>query len=282
MKADNKSDYTIRFTRKALTYIQKHAPLTQPETVKVFIASINTTDGYKKNLCTAYNHYCEYTQTKWKRPRYTQEAKNIALAPKEKLLMIIAEAGKQLGIRLQMSMETGLRPVELCRLKVKDIDLEHRTVNPTTAKGGNPRTIPLSSSLIAKLEERIKAKNLNPNDNLFGNLTSDQYGCAYRKVRNRLAKKLNDPTIKTIRLYDFRHYFATNLYDKTKDILLVKQQMGHKKLDTTLIYTQLLNLNEDEWTCRGVTTVEQATQLIENGFQYVTEMNGVKLFRKRK
>jgi hypothetical protein len=58
--------------------------------------------------------------------------------------------------------------------------------------------------------------------------------------------------------------------------------MGHKKLDITLIYTQLLNLNEDEWTCKGATTVEQATQLVESGFQYVTEIEGVKLFKKRK
>ena len=33
---------------------------------------------------------------------------------------------------------------------------------------------------------------------------------------------------------------ATTLYAKTRDILLVKQQMGHKKIETTLIYTQLL------------------------------------------
>jgi len=282
MKADNKSDYTINFTRKALTYIQKHAPLTQSEAVKTFIASINTTDGYKKNLCTAYNHYCEYTKTEWKRPQYTQEAKNIALAPKEKLLMIIAEAGKQLGIKLQMSMETGLRPIELCRLKVKDIDLEHKTVNPTTAKRGNPRTIPLSPSLTAKLEERIKAKNLNPNDNLFGNITSDQYGCAYRKVRNRLAKKLNDPTIRTIRLYDFRHYFCTmKLYDLNNPYT-VMVLMGHKKLQTTQRYMHLLNYANEEYTVAGATIAKEATKLIEAGFQYQTTIEGIQLFRKRK
>ena len=59
--------------------------------------------------------------------------------------------------------------------------------------------------------------------------------------------------------------------------------MGHKKIETTLIYTQLLHLNEeDEYTCKVAQTVEQATTLVENGFQYVTEMDGLKLFRKRK
>jgi len=65
MKADGKSNYSINFTRKALTLIQKHAPLTQPEAVKAFIATINASDGYKKNLCTAYNQYCKFTQMVW-------------------------------------------------------------------------------------------------------------------------------------------------------------------------------------------------------------------------
>ena len=41
----------------------------------------------------------------------------------------------------------------------------------------------------------------------------------YRQMRNNLANKLNDESIKTIKLYDFRHFFATMLYAKTKDIL---------------------------------------------------------------
>ncbi len=101
-------------------------------------------------------------------------------------------------------------------------------------------------------------------------------------MRNGLAEKLHDPTIKRIRLYDLRHYFATTLYAKTRDILLVKNQMGHKKIETTLIYTQLLNLNDDEWTCKIAKNVNEATQLIEAGFEYVTEIDGARLFKKRK
>jgi integrase len=101
-------------------------------------------------------------------------------------------------------------------------------------------------------------------------------------MRNSLAQKLNDPSLKTIRLYDFRHYYATTLYAKTRDILLVMKQMGHKQIRTTLIYTQLLNLNDDEWTCKTATNINEATQLIEAGFEYITEIDGTKLFRKRK
>jgi integrase len=195
--------------------------------------------------------------------------------------MLIANSGKSMSIKLQLSLETGLRPVELMHLKVKDIDLTQRLVYPTTAKHGSSRTLKISQQLATKIQEHIITDKLNLNDQLFkGNPT--KYGKHYRETRNYLAKKLNDPTIKTIRLYDFRHYFATMLYHKTKDILYVKQQMGHKRIDTTLIYTQLLNLNEDEWTCKTATNIKEDQELLEAGFEYITERDGLKLYRKRK
>lgn len=70
------------------------------------------------------------------------------------------------------------------------------------------------------------------------------------------------------------------LYHKTKDILYVKQQMGHKNLENTLIYTHLINFANDEYTARTARTATEALKLIEAGFEYVTEMEGLKLFRK--
>jgi integrase len=178
-------------------------------------------------------------------------------------------------------METGLRPVELCRLKVNDIDLEHRVVNPITAKKGNPRTLKISQQLTASINEWIIKNNLNLNDKLFkGN--AEDYGKYYRAMRNKLAQDLKDPSIRTIRLYDFRHYFCSKQLNDTKDPYFVMLQMGHKKLETTQKYMHLMNLEEDEWTCKGATNIQEATALIEAGFQYVTEMDGTKLFKKRR
>jgi hypothetical protein len=56
--------------------------------------------------------------------------------------------------------------------------------------------------------------------------------------------------------------------------------MGHTKLETTQRYMHMLNLNDDEWTCVGATTAKEATKLIENGFQYVTTIEGIQLFKK--
>jgi integrase len=282
MKKDNKSDYTINFTRKALTMLSKHTSLGEPEAVKLFISTLKTSDGYKRNLCIAYNKYCKLFQIQWTMPLYREEAKNIALPTKEKIMMLIANAGKLLSMKLTLSMETGLRPVELCRLKVKDIDLEHKAVNPTTAKRGNPRTIPMSASLTQKLQEHIIQENLNPNDLLFKGTDPDHYGKQYRQMRNSLATKLKDPSIHTIRLYDLRHYFCTKKLNDIQNPYNVMVLMGHKKLTTTQKYMHLLNLNDDEWTCTGTTTTKEAMKLIEAGFQYVTTIEGIQLFKKRK
>jgi hypothetical protein len=53
MKNDNKSDYTINFTKKALTFLCKHTSLSEPEAVKHLIAQLKTRDGYKRNLCNS-------------------------------------------------------------------------------------------------------------------------------------------------------------------------------------------------------------------------------------
>ena len=44
----------------------------------------------------------------------------------------------------------------------------------------------------------------------------------------------------------------------------------------------LINFDKEDYICKAVETVEEATQLIEQGFEYVTDVEGVKLFRKRK
>jgi integrase len=199
--------------------------------------------------------------------------------------MIIAESGKTLATKLTLSKETGLRPVEVHMLKVKDIDLEQRLIYPTTAKNGAPRTVRISERLASLIQKHITRNKLKENDLVFKG-HEEHYGDAFARVRNRLAEKVADPTIKRIRLYDLRHFFATMLYHKTKDILLVKQQLGHKSINNTLVYIDLeatLYNTNDEWTCRATSNDDEATKLIEAGFEYVTTTpNELMLFRKRK
>jgi integrase len=263
-----KSKCTIKFVDKALSRISKYADLDNPEQVKRFIANLQTSNSYKKNLCFAYSHYCDYYKIVWQKPPYYQEPKTIRIPTTEQLNMLIANSGRIMTVKLTLSKEAGLRPIEVCNLKVKDIDLTRKIVYPTTAKHGSARALKISNSLQEMLRTHIDEHKLNPTDKLFKG-DSDNYGKHYRLHRNKLAERLHKPELKSIRLYDFRHYFATRLYSKTRDILLVKQQMGHKKIETTLIYTQLLNTNEEEeYTCKATDNKDEAMKLVENGFQY--------------
>jgi len=75
-------------------------------------------------------------------------------------------------------------------------------------------------------------------------------------------------------------------YHKTKDILDVMQMLGHNSLQTTLIYIDIekatFKTTSDEFTVRVTDDLEEACKFLEVGFEYVTDMEGKKVFRKRK
>ena len=63
------------------------------------------------------------------------------------------------------------------------------------------------------------------------------------------------------------------------------QRLGHKNIKNTLLYVQLeeaLFQGETEYISKVAKTEKDICLLVEAGFEYVTEMEGMKLFRKRK
>ena len=62
----------------------------------------------------------------------------------------------------------------------------------------------------------------------------------------------------------------------------MKEQLGHKRIETTLIYTHLIRFSDEEYTSAVAKTVEEATKLIEAGFEFVMVIDGACLFRRRK
>ena len=71
-------------------------------------------------------------------------------------------------------------------------------------------------------------------------------------------------------------------YHKTKDVLHVMQVLGHRNIQNTLIYTHLVSFESNDFHVATAKTINEAKQLVESGFEYVTDMEDVKLFRKRK
>jgi len=231
----------------------------------------------------AYEHYVKLYGLTWTKPKYHENAKMPKIPQENKIELIMANASPKLRTAIAISKDTGLRPVELMRITLRNIDLANGAIYPETAKHGSPRVLKLKNSTLNMLNKYLATQNIGLNDNVFGTWNSDTYGNRFRQCRNRTAEKMQDLSIKTIKLYDLRHFFATMTYHRTRDILFTKQQMGHRKIETTLIYTQLLQFEKDDnYTCKVAQTIEQATELIESGFEYVTEMDGLKLFRKRK
>ena len=76
-------------------------------------------------------------------------------------------------------------------------------------------------------------------------------------------------------------------YHKTKDILHVKNLLGHKKLENTEIYITLEKAifgdpYNQEFHVKVGSTSEEIKALLEVGFEYVCDKEGLMFFRKRK
>ena len=194
---------------------------------------------------------------------------------------LIAACGKKTSTFLQLLKETGARPGEAFALKWTDIDFEGRivTINDPE-KNSYPRTIKVSGKPLAMINQLPKRNcyifRANPNS-IFRKFARNFY-----KKRLTLASKLQNPRIRRISFKTFRHWKATMEYHRTKDILHVKELLGHVNIQNTLVYTHLVHFENDNFICKTASSLEEATSLIESGFDYVTEMDDFKIFRKPK
>ena len=105
---------------------------------------------------------------------------------------------------------------------------------------------------------------------------------SFMRIRRRVAVNTQNPRIIKISFKTFRHWGATMTYHYTRNILLVKKLLGHKKIESTMKYTQLIQFEEDEFDVATATSIEEAKELLAVGFNYITEKNGIMLFRKPK
>jgi integrase len=268
---------TIKTTSDKLLYLAKYSDLNEPESVKTFIARLKGENSYKATLVKAYNYYIQMNGLTWLKPKYISEPKLPKIPTTEAIQKIIAKSSQKYATIFKLLSETGAMPTELHNVTLRDIDLDKGTIAIQGSKGHNSRIFKLKSETLAMLKTYLTKYNSNQP---FPK--SEAIGKRWRKFRDIVTNNLKEPQLKTIRLYDLRHYYATMLYHKTKDILYVKQQMGHKKIETTLIYTQLVNFGDEEWTSAVAKNLQEACQLIEQGFEYVTDYEDKKIFRKRK
>ena len=76
------------------------------------------------------------------------------------------------------------------------------------------------------------------------------------------------------------------LYHQTKDPWYVIEYLGHTSLQHTRKYVvlerTLFGSGSEDYVCKVAKSVEEATELIELGFEFVNEINGHFLYRRRK
>ena len=249
--------------------------------MKGYIACKDTwTDAFKEGVVRAYNHYVRYNGLSWKKPKYRYSKKLPYIATTEQINKIISNCRKKYALILSILRDTGLRPIELHRLTLRNVDLQKGVVTVPSTKDGHPRCLKVKPSTLEMLKGYVVGEGFGLDDRMFP--TPEAMRKAYCRTRRHLAEKLHEPELMKIRLYDFRHYCATMLYQKTKDILYVKEHLGHKRIETTLIYTHLIGFLDEEYTSAVAKTVDDARKLIEAGFKYVIEIDGVRLLKKRK
>jgi hypothetical protein len=278
LKNSGLEEQTVKIVGFYLRHIAENVSLDSAEKVKEFIANKPVGNGFKGNLVKAYNYYCLVNNVVWDRPKYKWEQNKPKIPTEETLNKIITSCGWKYTVVFTLLKETGAMPKELSCVSLRDIDFERETITLRGRKGHHSRTIKLRPSVVAMLKTYlVRIGNKEP---IFP--TSKQMTKAWIKYRKRLAERLNEHELNTIRLYDLRHFKASMTYYKTKDVLFTKEVMGWKKLETALFYLQNLSFGSDEFHVCVARSLEEACRLVEQGFEYVTEVDGAKIFRKRK
>lgn len=280
LKKKGLSKHTVENSYKALKYLRKHCNLEDSESVKGFIANLESSPSWKKNLCRIYGYYAQYYAIEFDKPKYVVISKLPKIPLEEHVNYIIINASRKYASAFGIIRDTGIRPIECARIKIKDIDFTNKTITIATAKGGVGRVVKIKNDTIARVKDYIGMKGLGLNDKLYP--SAKALGVMWRDARRRAVRKTKMMELASIRLYDLRHFHATMLYHKTKDILFVKQQLGHRSIESTLIYTQLINFGSEEYTVKVANNLKDCTKLLESGFEFVTDYEGKKLFRKRK
>ena len=106
------------------------------------------------------------------------------------------------------------------------------------------------------------------------------------QARKRVATRLANPRIARIHFHLIRHWYATMLYHKKPDLDYVGRMLGHRSLTNTQIYVNMeqmiFNSAPNDYIVKVASTIEESCKLLEVGFEYVTDIGGQKLFRKRK
>jgi len=174
---------------------------------------------------------------------------------------------------------SGLRLLESVRLRVKDLDFDHRAILVRNGKGDKDRVVTLPDELAVPLQRHLEARRtLFERDRAAGFGTVSLPHALARKYPNapsewgwqyvfpatqigrdprsgeRRRHHLDESAVqkavkravraaeiaKPATCHTMRHSFATHLLENGADIRTVQEQLGHADVRTTQIYTHVI------------------------------------------
>ncbi len=167
----------------------------------------------------------------------------VVLSRDEVARLIAAAPNLKSRTALSIAYGTGLRVSEVISLKVTDIDSKRMTLRVEQGKGRKDRYAMLSPVLLERLRAwwrlaHAQGKML-PNGWLFPGLDPMDPLTA-RQLNRAIHIAAETAKIdKRVSMHTLRHSFATHLLEQKVDIRVIQVMLGHKKLETTSIYTHV-------------------------------------------
>jgi site-specific recombinase XerD len=167
----------------------------------------------------------------------------IVLSCEEVARLIEAAGTPKYQAILSVAYGAGLRASEVVALKVGDIDSTRMTLRIEQGKGRKDRYAMLCPVLLERLRAwwrfaHAKGKMLDggwlfPGQNPVNPMSTRQFNriCRMAAEAAGIDKRVSPHTL--------RHSYATHLLEQKVDIRVIQVLLGHKRLDTTALYTQV-------------------------------------------
>jgi site-specific recombinase XerD len=162
----------------------------------------------------------------------------VVLTPDEVARLLEAAPGLKWRTALSVAYGAGLRASEVVGLKVGDIDSQRMRIRVEQGKGRRDRDALLSPHLLAALRNWWKAAR--PPVWLFPNRLTSFNAVTPRSLNRAFHVAVRTAGIKKpVCLHTLRHCFATHLLEQNVDVRVIQVLLGHRKLETTSVYTQV-------------------------------------------
>ena len=161
-------------------------------------------------------------------------------------ILNIPDITDPLGIRdraiLELFYSTGIRRSEITRIDIEDLDQE-RAVMTIRGKGNKGRIVPVGQRALNWLQKYLELTrpllHINQNEHaLF--LTGYGERFSPGSIGNWVKRTMEKADINQLgSCHLLRHSCATHMLENGADIRFIQQLLGHARLDTTQIYTQV-------------------------------------------